>query len=181
MKIARELKVRYLWIDALCIIQNEDDHEDWKRECGKMARIYRNSYLTVAATWANSATGGCFITPDPGVVTGPIMMRKDGFVTLEGFLIPVSFEAQEIRAHCSELGSLRLEWFPDRIYDTEQMPATHLIPLVTGWSGSFSTFYGLVVKPFGQGTEMTRIGLATYPSKKIFSFPDCKKQVVTII
>ncbi|RSM18499.1 hypothetical protein CDV31_002635 [Fusarium ambrosium] len=76
IKIARELKVRYLWIDALCIIQNEDDHEDWKRECGNMASIYRNSYLTVAATWANSATGGCFITPDPGVVTGPIMMRK---------------------------------------------------------------------------------------------------------
>ncbi|KAM5361186.1 hypothetical protein ACJZ2D_013268 [Fusarium nematophilum] len=75
VKVARELKVRYLWIDALCIIQNEDNHDDWKRECGNMANIYCNSYLTLAATWANSANGGCFATPKPGVVIGPIMMH----------------------------------------------------------------------------------------------------------
>ncbi|KAM6516544.1 hypothetical protein FALCPG4_014727 [Fusarium falciforme] len=76
VEVARELKVRYLWIDALCIIQDEDDHEDWKRECGNMASIYRNSYLTIAAAWATSANGGCFTTPDPGVATGPVMKRK---------------------------------------------------------------------------------------------------------
>ncbi|KAI8649693.1 HET domain-containing protein [Fusarium keratoplasticum] len=76
VEVARGLQVRYLWIDALCIIQNEDNHEDWKRECGNMASIYRNSYVTIAAAWANSANGGCFTTPDPGVAIGPIIMRK---------------------------------------------------------------------------------------------------------
>ncbi|RMJ06945.1 hypothetical protein CDV36_013449 [Fusarium kuroshium] len=76
IEIARGLNVRYLWIDALCIIQNEDDHEDWKRECGNMASIYRNSHVTVAAAWANSANDGCFTSPDPGVVIGPLMMRN---------------------------------------------------------------------------------------------------------
>lgn len=76
VKFSRELGVRYLWIDALCIIQNEDDHEDWKRECGNMANIYRNSYVTIAAASAKSANGGCFSSPDPGVAIGPVMMRK---------------------------------------------------------------------------------------------------------
>ncbi|RSL51534.1 hypothetical protein CEP54_011397 [Fusarium duplospermum] len=76
VEITRELKVRYLWIDALCIIQKEDDHEDWKRECGNMASIYRNSYLTIAPAWADSANGGCFSTPDPGIAIGPVMMRN---------------------------------------------------------------------------------------------------------
>lgn len=75
VEFARGLKVRYLWIDALCIIQNEDDHEDWKRECGNMAGIYRNSCVTIAAAWAASANNGCFTTP-PGVAIGPVMMRK---------------------------------------------------------------------------------------------------------
>ena len=37
--ITRKLNVPYVWIDALCIIQ--DDEEDWKREVGQMARIYQ--------------------------------------------------------------------------------------------------------------------------------------------
>jgi hypothetical protein len=41
-----------------------------------MASIYRNSYLTIAAAWANAANGGCFTTLDPGVAFGLVMMRK---------------------------------------------------------------------------------------------------------
>ena len=45
--ITRQVRIRYLWIDALCIIQ--DDFDDWEREASLMASIYANSYLTVAA------------------------------------------------------------------------------------------------------------------------------------
>jgi len=43
-----ELGVRYLWIDALCIVQ--DDPVDWEREAVNMQSVYSNSFLTVAAT-----------------------------------------------------------------------------------------------------------------------------------
>ncbi|KAK4652004.1 hypothetical protein QC762_0098530 [Podospora pseudocomata] len=46
--IARELGVRYLWIDSLCIVQ--DDAEDWYRESRKMCAIYQNAVVTVAGT-----------------------------------------------------------------------------------------------------------------------------------
>lgn len=58
--VARQLKIRYLWIDSLCIIQ--DDEEDWKSQASTMASIYRNAYLTIAATAAANSTAGLFIT-----------------------------------------------------------------------------------------------------------------------
>lgn len=58
--ITRKLGIRYLWIDSLCIIQ--DDLQDWKQESGEMAGIYSSSYLALAATHAASGKQGCFST-----------------------------------------------------------------------------------------------------------------------
>jgi Heterokaryon incompatibility protein (HET) len=44
----RYLGIRYLWIDALCIIQ--DDAADWERESERMGQIYYHSHVTVGAT-----------------------------------------------------------------------------------------------------------------------------------
>lgn len=41
------LKIRYLWIDSLCIVQ--DDVEDWKCESSRMSSIYGNYIVTFAA------------------------------------------------------------------------------------------------------------------------------------
>lgn len=54
----RNLGLRYLWIDALCIIQN--DSPDWLREAPQMGLIYQNAHLTIAATGSSSSTGGLF-------------------------------------------------------------------------------------------------------------------------
>ncbi|KAL2198294.1 heterokaryon incompatibility protein-domain-containing protein [Corynascus similis CBS 632.67] len=56
--ICRRLGVRYLWIDSLCIIQ--DSREDWEREAARMADVYANSYLTIAASSSPDSHGGCF-------------------------------------------------------------------------------------------------------------------------
>jgi hypothetical protein len=53
-----KLDVYYIWIDALCIIQ--DDPTDWEIESAKMADIYQDSYLTLAATGSSNDVGGCF-------------------------------------------------------------------------------------------------------------------------
>ncbi|KAF5587294.1 hypothetical protein FPANT_6974 [Fusarium pseudoanthophilum] len=52
--LTRELGVRYLWIDALCIIQ--DSEADWERECTRMADTYANAFLTIAASSSTSVT-----------------------------------------------------------------------------------------------------------------------------
>jgi len=45
--ITRIFGVRYLWIDALCIVQ--DDGKDWRLQAKNMARIYQNATLTISA------------------------------------------------------------------------------------------------------------------------------------
>jgi Heterokaryon incompatibility protein (HET) len=54
----RRLKKRYLWIDSLCIVQ--DNAADWTREAAKMAEIYQGSWLTLAALKASNDLEGCF-------------------------------------------------------------------------------------------------------------------------
>ena len=44
----RRLDVDYLWIDSLCIIQ--DDIEDWKQESSRMASIYQNASIVLSAS-----------------------------------------------------------------------------------------------------------------------------------
>ncbi|KAF2262151.1 HET-domain-containing protein, partial [Lojkania enalia] len=58
IRICFALKIRYLWIDALSIVQ--DDEEDWEIESSKMASIYSNSRLTIAATSSADNKGGLF-------------------------------------------------------------------------------------------------------------------------
>jgi hypothetical protein len=43
--VTRRLRIRYLWIDAYCIIQ--DSTEDKSTEIGKMASIYKNAFLAI--------------------------------------------------------------------------------------------------------------------------------------
>ncbi|QGI71142.1 hypothetical protein CEK26_003479 [Fusarium fujikuroi] len=63
IKLARELCVRYLWIDSLCICQG--DYDEWERESAKMLSIYANSYLTVAASKSKDQSEGLFSKTNP--------------------------------------------------------------------------------------------------------------------
>lgn len=58
VQVTRRLEVRYLWIDSLCIIQ--DDSEDWAVESERMGSIYAQSYVTLAADSSASSDGGLF-------------------------------------------------------------------------------------------------------------------------
>lgn len=59
IKIARELGLGYLWIDAICIIQ--DDEEDWLKESSLMSSVYGGTSLNIAASSATDASKGCFL------------------------------------------------------------------------------------------------------------------------
>lgn len=57
--ITRALGSRFLWIDALCILQG--DIKDWEIESAKMASIYSNSFLTLAVTAGSNPHTGLFL------------------------------------------------------------------------------------------------------------------------
>ncbi|CAJ2511424.1 Uu.00g070490.m01.CDS01 [Anthostomella pinea] len=59
LEVASALGLQYIWIDALCIIQ--DSREDWIRESVQMGSIYANSVLNIAATGARNSEQGLFL------------------------------------------------------------------------------------------------------------------------
>ena len=58
--------IKYLWIDALCIIQDSDD--DWAHESGRMRDYYKYSFGTIAATGASNSSEGLFFDRNPAFV-----------------------------------------------------------------------------------------------------------------
>lgn len=56
IKITRRLGLRYIWIDALCIIQDCED--DWLTQSGLMHQIYSDAWLNISADRAESAQAG---------------------------------------------------------------------------------------------------------------------------
>ncbi|KAK8123117.1 hypothetical protein PG984_011787 [Apiospora sp. TS-2023a] len=56
VEIARAIKICYLWIDSICIVQ--DDMQDWEAEAEKMGDVYSSAYCTLAASSAESSTVG---------------------------------------------------------------------------------------------------------------------------
>ncbi|KAH6887451.1 heterokaryon incompatibility protein-domain-containing protein [Thelonectria olida] len=66
VQLAQGLGIRYVWIDSLCIIQ--DDKKDWEIEAAKMASIYEGAYLVVAATGFPDGEAG-FLSHKPAFIT----------------------------------------------------------------------------------------------------------------
>ena len=54
--VTRALGQQYLWVDALCIIQ--DSPSDWEVESSRMASVYRNAYLTIAVATVSDVSEG---------------------------------------------------------------------------------------------------------------------------
>jgi hypothetical protein len=64
VKTARALSIRYVWIDAICIVQ--DSTEDWEREAGLMGSVYSNAFLTICPLSSYSCLEG-FLNRTPPV------------------------------------------------------------------------------------------------------------------
>ncbi|KAK4248959.1 putative heterokaryon incompatibility protein [Corynascus novoguineensis] len=58
VEITRRLGIRYIWIDCLCIVQ--DDPRDWEVEAAYMGQVFQNAYVTISAASCEDSTSGCF-------------------------------------------------------------------------------------------------------------------------
>jgi Heterokaryon incompatibility protein (HET) len=61
-RLAEDKDIRYLWIDSLCILQNDKD--DWDRESVQMHQVYSNSYCNLSATAATDCDPGLYFKRD---------------------------------------------------------------------------------------------------------------------
>ncbi|PMD37732.1 HET-domain-containing protein, partial [Hyaloscypha variabilis F] len=58
--VCRRIGIRYLWVDAICIIQGRGgSSSDWEKESARVGSYYANSMFTIAVTWAEASDEGC--------------------------------------------------------------------------------------------------------------------------
>jgi hypothetical protein len=89
--ICRKLGIQYIWIDALCIVQDSPVGEDWQRESSVMDQIYGNAEIRIAASAASDTSKGVLRPPSElrsGVRSVPYtiirdMKRYDGTVSAQ--------------------------------------------------------------------------------------------------
>lgn len=77
IRVCRRLQMEYLWIDSLCIIQ--DDQEDWELESSKMCEYYEHARVTISAASSSDATIPFLTRRDPKWQT-----HKFNLVTRDG-------------------------------------------------------------------------------------------------
>ncbi|KAI1214496.1 HET-domain-containing protein [Annulohypoxylon truncatum] len=57
----RALRIQYLWVDAVCIIQH--DSKDWEKESSRMSVVFQNATVTICTPVSTSCQQG-FLTRD---------------------------------------------------------------------------------------------------------------------
>jgi hypothetical protein len=64
VSITRRLGIKYLWVDAICILQGTDSlaQADWKAESARMHQVYGGALLTIAVASGSSVHDGIFNT-----------------------------------------------------------------------------------------------------------------------
>ncbi|KAK1837581.1 het domain-containing protein [Colletotrichum chrysophilum] len=83
MLVAKHIGIRYIWIDSLCIVQ--DDAQDWALEASRMASVYENAHLTISAMGATDGRQGLFINTG----SEPILRRHVHEIKLPGLQYPI--------------------------------------------------------------------------------------------
>jgi hypothetical protein len=78
--VTRSLGIRYLWVDAVCIAQ--DDEADKTREIKTMGQVYKNATITIAAASSPSVKSGFLEDKAISKFPVPLSLPGGGYGTL---------------------------------------------------------------------------------------------------
>ena len=114
IKVTRKLQVafgiQYIWIDALCIVQ--DFTEDWRREASRMGDIYYFSFCNLAACVGSDCDSGLFHDRDP-FSSHTCIVRAQIDDSAKAFFEVENRESLDVDIEPSYLGSRA--WVPQEI------------------------------------------------------------------
>jgi hypothetical protein len=105
IKVTAGLRVRFLWIDALCIVQPPADGADLDEEGARMGIIYENALCNIAATSATHPDQGFLHDLGKGFYGAEpcVIGRDDTGDDLDAITLPVSAPTFEVAITHSQL------------------------------------------------------------------------------
>lgn len=110
INITHKLGIRFIWIDAVCIIQDEPGHADFLRESVRMSDYYGNAYLTIVAASSSNSEGGCAVLRSIGLT--PLEDCEIGGLNGDAFA-PIATLFSSKQSHTKK-GRTRLRICPSR-------------------------------------------------------------------
>ena len=181
--VCRRLDIPYLWIDSICIIQ--DDTEDWNREASNMAAIYKNSHVVLAAA-RNTDSQQSFLRKRLDLLAGCELNETLGGVFIrpetKGWRREVNLSVYNTRAWCYQEQQLssrilyfcedELSWYCKHGWQREALTGT----IFTGFEYNVHLFERWKEKPKApvsvDATSWYKI-ITPYTMKKM-TFPEDK-------
>ncbi|KAE9574688.1 hypothetical protein CGMCC3_g9150 [Colletotrichum fructicola] len=119
VELARRLNIRYIWVDAFCLIQ--DDPEDLLQGISVMDNIFERFWLTAVAASGHTANSGL-----PGFIGGSRMPRQATviqpdismtvFKDLDGMLESTVYQTRGWTFQESSLSHRALYFFEDEVF-----------------------------------------------------------------
>ncbi|KAM0236650.1 hypothetical protein ACHAP5_009286 [Fusarium lateritium] len=103
IEVTRQLGFRYLWIDSLCIIQ--DDKSDWSNESHRMGTIFEEAGCTIAAVDSvddNGIDHGLFLPRD----TDPLSVK----LTIPYEIVPLGELSQRVFQTHTSVYVWKMRW-----------------------------------------------------------------------
>jgi hypothetical protein len=119
IEVTRQIGVRYLWIDSLCIIQ--DEATDFERECSKMGLTYARAYCVLSALGAEDGDGGLFIPrgfPASSISISQVEAMLEGPLSTRGW----AFQEHQLSTRIIHFSKSRLIWECRGCIASEEFP-----------------------------------------------------------
>lgn len=98
IEVARELDLRYLWIDSLCIIQY--DESDWEIEAARMGMVYGQAFVVICAASSPNPDTSFLGLRDKDWLPKRFQFEADG-----GTKIPIMVRQRSLLAAAPQQGS----------------------------------------------------------------------------
>ena len=109
--ITRQLEIQYMWIDSLCIFQDEMGSASWMQEASSMDQVYSNGYCNIAATGAVDSSKGLFFPRNPDMLQLPSLeLPADIFIPTRDMAIYALFNRSDLAAEFDRAPLLRRAW-----------------------------------------------------------------------
>ena len=100
VRICRDLGIRYLWIDSVCICIIQNNVMEWRREADRMSTVYGNVLLVLAASispghelgmFRERLYSSCHII-DLDWNNDPLRLRMQSWIFRDGQLLAAFFD-----------------------------------------------------------------------------------------